>query len=84
MLQKGFLESRGKEENTRTMKNSRMFLLVGVLIVLAAFVYMTSLQQQGDSSSVMIAGMMMIAGMALVVISLWMNFFQNKKRRSIK
>jgi len=84
MLQKGFLESRGKEENRRTVKNSRMFLLVGVLLVLAAFVYMTSLQQQEDFSSVMIAGIMMIAGMALVVISLWMNFFQNKKRRSIK
>ena len=80
MLQKGFLESREKEENTRTLKNSRMFLLVGVLTVLAAFVYMTSVQQQGDSSSIKIAGIMMIVGMALVVISLWMNFFQNKKR----
>ena len=82
MLERGFLKSREKEENARTVKNSRMFLFVGVLVVLMGFVYMTTLSRQDSThSSVMIAGMMMIVGIALVLISMWMNFFANNKKR---
>jgi len=84
MLQKGFLKSSREDQNEiRAVKNSRTFLFAGVIAVLLAFMYMiTQFRQDNIHSSVMIAGILMIAGIVLISIGTWMNFFsQNKKRR---
>ena len=87
MLEKGFLKPKENPENVREVKKSRMFIIVGIVVAVAALFFMMSLLQPDDSltnqlSSVRMAGMVIIAGIALVFIGLWMNFFtQNKKRR---
>ena len=89
MLQKGFLKPKEDSENTRTIKNSRIFLFSGVFAVLFAFIYMTIHLRQVDTqeslrSSVMISGIIMIIGIVLVLTSMWMNFFlKNKNQKKL-
>jgi uncharacterized membrane protein len=81
MLQKGFLKSPAGKKKKPAQKTSRTFLFAGVIIMLAALVYMMMNMQQADQMlSVWLP--VMIAGICLVFISLWMNFFsQSKKNR---
>ena len=79
MLHKGFLKSRKDKDSIQSGKKNRTFLFAGVIVVLLAFMVM--LTGAGAGSSVMMAGVVMIAGMALVFISLWMNFFTQSKHR---
>jgi len=90
MLQKGFLKPKGSAENARTTRRGRLFFIVGVIVILSALICMMFLLQPDESftsqfSTVKMAGMVMIAGIVLVFIGFWMNFFaQNKNRRQVK
>ena len=85
MLQKGFLKPKEEPENTRAVKKSRIFFIVGVLVILVALICMMSLQRPDESFSdqfsyMKMSGMAMFAGIVLVFIGLWINFFaQNRK-----
>ena len=87
MLQKGFLKPKEEPENSRAIKRSRIFFVAGVVVIISALIFMMSLLQPDESftsqfSSVTMAGMAMIAGMVLVFVGLWTNFFaQNKNRK---
>ena len=82
MLQKGFLNPRENEENSRVVKRSRMFLVVGIFMVLLGFFVLTTLMQQ-EQETVSFSGMfLLIGGFLLLTVSFWMNFFaRNKNRR---
>ena len=82
MLQKGFLKPQQKKELSSITKLSRLFLFLGVLIVLSAMFYMMMNIQQADTFiSVWLS--VMIFGFCLVFVSIWMSFFsRNKKRQS--
>ena len=82
MLQKGFLKTRENEENSRVIKRSRTFLVVGIFMILLGFIVLATLMQQ-EQEIVSIAGMiLLIGGFLLLTVSFWMNFFaQNKNRR---
>ena len=90
MLQKGFLKPKGNPENTRAVKRGRLFFIVGVIVILSALVFMMFLLRPDESftsqfSSVKMAGIVMIAGIILVFVGFWMNFFaQNKNRQQVK
>jgi NADH:ubiquinone oxidoreductase subunit 6 (subunit J) len=85
MLQKGFLKPDQDLENVRTIKRSRVFLIVGVVMIISALICMMFFLQSDESftsqrSSVRLAGIAMIAGIVLALVGWWMNFFvQNKK-----
>jgi len=86
MLQKGFLKSKKNPEDVRTIKRSRLFFIGGVVVAVSALIYMMYLLQPGESitsqlSSVKMAGMVMIAGMVLIFVGLWMNYFTQTKNR---
>ena len=82
MLQKGFLRPSEKEEDIRTIKRSRMFIIAGIFMVFVGFVvFMMDIQQ--ETGQISIAWLILVVvGFLLVSISMWMNFFaQNKNRR---
>jgi len=86
MLQKGFLKPKKDPKNARAIKRSRIFFIVGVVVMLAALIWMMSLRTGESFSSqilsVKIAGIAMITGIVLALVGWWMNFFaQNKNRR---
>ena len=75
MLQKGFLSNREDGNNIRTVKISRMFIFAGIIIAVLGFGLMiTSMEKH-----LINAGIVMIAGIALIFISLWVKFFAQQK-----
>ena len=83
MLQRGFLKSRTKEgQKTSVAKTSRLLLVLGVIFMLSAMFFMMSNAQQ-DATVIHVCVPVIIAGICLVIISIWLQFFsQNKKRHS--
>ena len=88
MLQKGFLKPKKDPEDARAIKRSRLFFIAGVVVTISALVSMMFLLRPDEPftsqfSSVKIAGFVMIAGIVLVLVGWWMNFFaQNKKYKT--
>lgn len=80
MLQKGFLKPQEEKGNSRKIKTSRMFLFAGAIIILAALAYMMmNIQQANRISTVCLP--VVIAGICLVSIGIWMNFFTQSRNR---
>ena len=83
MLQKGFLKPQTKKEPNSVAKFSRLFLFLGVIIVLSAMFYMMMNIQQADAfMNVWLS--VMIAGFCLVFASIWLSFFARYKKRQSK
>ena len=83
MLQKGFLKPQNKKETNSVTKLSRLFLFLGVIIMLSAMFYMmTNIQQADAFINVWLSAM--IAGFCLVFISIWLSFFARYKKRQSK
>ena len=81
MLQKGFLKPCETEENARTLKRSRMFFFVGIFAILSGFlVFMIRMKQEQEEISIVWL-VLLIAGFFLISVSMWMNFFAQKKKR---
>jgi len=81
MLQKGFLKRRENNENSRIIKRSRIFLVVGIFIIILGFFVLTTLMQQ-EQETVSIAGIVLfISGFLLLTVSFWMNYFARNKNR---
>ena len=81
MLQKGFLTSREAEENTRAVKRSRMFLIVGVLMILGGFFLLLGQMKHGQEELSIAWLILVVTGFCLISVSMWMNFFRQKKNR---
>ena len=89
MLQKGFLKHQEDSEKSRTIKKSRIFFIVGTVVIFSALMMMFILRTDesfaNQVSSVRMAGIVMIAGIILISVGFWMNFFiQNKNRRKFE
>ena len=79
MLQKGFLKSRDDEKIIRAARRNRTFLFVGMFVILFSLIYMMTHAIQHEDFIIGIS--LTIAGFILVSVSLWMNFFSQKKNR---
>ena len=80
MLQKGFLKPRETDENTRAKKIIRMFFFIGIFFVLSGFLHvMVRIKQEGPISILCL--ILLIIGFLLISVSMWVNFFSQKKKR---
>ena len=84
MLQKGFLKNQSKKETkTSVVKTSRLILFLGVIVMFSAVFYMMTNIRQADVNINMWLSVM-IAGICLIFVSLWLNFFAQYKDRKTK
>ena len=83
MLQKGFLKPQAAEsEKKKSVKNTRLFLLAGILFILAGFIHIVIRLQQATLSISIVNLFLIFAGFLLIAISMWMNFFAQKNYKS--
>jgi uncharacterized membrane protein len=81
MLQRGFLKPGENEENARAVKKSRMLMIVGIIMILSGFLALLFRMQQGQAGISIVWLILLVAGFLLVTISMWMNFFTQKRNR---
>jgi len=76
MLQKGFLKSKEDTKNAGSLKRGRLFLFVGIAVVVLGMIFMMT-----NMKFFMGWMFMIIIGFCLAFVGLWMNFFEQKKNR---
>jgi len=79
MLERGFLKHQESEEENRAKKKRRILFFSGAFFILFALIY---LMTHSHIRTGFIVGIFtLIIGFSMLSVSMWMNFFEQKKQR---